>query len=82
MEWTDGVRIESSGTLPAGLAAGTTYYVIPAEDETLKLATSAANALAGIAIAITNAGQSPESVPSSQRRRTKKLSCSRSICRA
>lgn len=51
----DGVRISSSGALPTGLAADTTYYVIPAEG-TLKLATSPANAFTETAIDITTAG--------------------------
>lgn len=54
----DGVRVSSSGTLPGGLAAATTYYVIRG-DYSLKrysLATSVANAYAGTAINITSAG--------------------------
>ena len=53
----DGVRFTSSGTLPAPLAAGTTYYAIPGTGRTVfKFATSRANALAGTAINITSAG--------------------------
>lgn len=44
------------GALPAGLAAVTTYFAIRLGTDTLKLATSSANALAGTAIDITDAG--------------------------
>lgn len=50
-----GVRVASSGTLPAGLSAGTTYFAIRAA-EGYKLATSLANARAATAINITSAG--------------------------
>ena len=53
----DGVRFTTSGTLPAPLAAGTTYYAIPGASRTVfKFATSRANAIAGTAINITSAG--------------------------
>lgn len=50
------VRLTSSGTLPAGLALATDYYVIKVTDTTIKLATSYANAVAGTQIDITDAG--------------------------
>lgn len=50
------VRLTTSGTLPGGLATGTDYYVIRVTDSTCKLATSYANAIAGTAINITDAG--------------------------
>ena len=54
----DGVRFTTTGTLPAPLAAGTTYYAIrqPGSKVAFKLATSRANARAGTAINITSAG--------------------------
>jgi len=55
----DGVRVSSTTTLPAGLSAGTTYYIIKGSTSALrkfKLATSVANAYAGSAIDITSAG--------------------------
>ncbi len=64
----EGVRVSSDGALPTGLSAGVTYYVIHAgwveasdgvpsgERPLLKLATSHANARAGTAIDITDAG--------------------------
>lgn len=67
----DGVRVSSTGVLPQGLAAGTTYYWIrgfgpsafffqtPAgvtTERTGRLASSYANALAGVAMAIGPAG--------------------------
>jgi hypothetical protein len=50
-----GVRVSSTGTLPAGLSAGTTYYAIRGA-AFYQLATSLANARAGAAIDITSAG--------------------------
>lgn len=50
------VQVSTTTTLPAGLAAATDYYVIKVTDTTIKLATSYANAVAGTAINITDAG--------------------------
>lgn len=50
------VRLTTTTTLPAGLALATDYYVIRVSDTTFKLATSYANAIAGTAINITDAG--------------------------
>lgn len=50
------VLANSGGALPAGLAAATYYYVIKVDDDSLKLASSLANAVAGTAIDITGAG--------------------------
>lgn len=50
------VRLTTTTTLPAGLATATDYYVIKVSDSTFKLATSYANAIAGTAINITDAG--------------------------
>lgn len=50
------VRLTTTTTLPAGLALATDYYVIKLTDSTCKLATSYANAIAGTAINITDAG--------------------------
>ena len=50
------VRLTTTTTLPAGLALATDYYVIKVSDTTCKLATSYANAVAGTAIDITDAG--------------------------
>lgn len=50
------VRLTTTTTLPAGLATATDYYVIRVGDSTFKLATSYANAIAGTAINITDAG--------------------------
>lgn len=44
------------GVLPTGLSAATTYWVIYVDDNTFKLATTRANALAGTAIDITTNG--------------------------
>lgn len=46
----------SSGTLPAPLAAGTTYYAVNMSSTTIKVATSALNASIGNVIDITNTG--------------------------
>lgn len=50
------VQLTTTTTLPGGLAAATDYYVIKVTDTTIKLATSYANAVAGTAINITDAG--------------------------
>lgn len=50
------VRLTTTTTLPGGLATATDYYVIKVTDLTCKLATSYANAVAGTAINITDAG--------------------------
>ena len=54
----DGVTIATAGTLPAPLLPATTYYFIPkdGDGEHFQLASSAANALAGVPIALTTAG--------------------------
>jgi len=50
------VQLTTTTTLPGGLALATNYYVIKVTDGTCKLATSYANAIAGTAINITDAG--------------------------
>lgn len=50
------VRLTTTTTLPAGLSLATDYYVIRVDDSTFQLATSYANAVAGTAINITDAG--------------------------
>jgi len=50
------VRCTTTTTLPAPLATATDYYLIKVTDGTYKLATSYANAIAGTAIDITDAG--------------------------
>jgi hypothetical protein len=52
----DAVTVSSTGTLPGGLVAATNYYPIRISETTTKLASSYANALAGVAINITSAG--------------------------
>ena len=56
------VRLTTTTTLPAGLATATDYYVIKLSDTTFKLATSYANAVAGTAINITDAGTGTHTV--------------------
>lgn len=56
------VRLTTTTTLPGGLATATDYYVIRASDTTFKLATSYANAIAGTAINITDAGTGTHTV--------------------
>lgn len=48
--------VSSTVAIPAGLNAVTAYYAIVVDANTIKLATSVANTLAGIAIDITSAG--------------------------
>jgi hypothetical protein len=50
------VQLTTTTTLPSGLSLATDYYVIKVSDTTIKLATSYANAVAGTAIDITDAG--------------------------
>lgn len=50
------VRVSTTGTLPGGLVAGTTYYSIWVSDTTIKLATSSTDASTGTGIDITDAG--------------------------
>jgi hypothetical protein len=53
----DTATISSTGTLPVPLTAGTTYYIIKGEPSFgILLATSAANAAAGISVLITSSG--------------------------
>lgn len=47
---------DASGDLPAGVTAGTDYYVIVVNTTDIKLASSEANALAGTAVTLTDAG--------------------------
>jgi hypothetical protein len=56
------VRLTTTTTLPGGLATATDYYVIKVSDTTFKLATSYANAAAGTAINITDAGTGTHTV--------------------
>lgn len=55
----DRVQVSSTGTLPAGLSSGASYYVIPYQVKTtprIRLATSLQNAMDKIYIDITSAG--------------------------
>jgi hypothetical protein len=64
METGDGlVRPSSTGTLPAGIAAATSHWLIVIDADHFKLATSLANAYAGTAINITDAGTGVHSIP-------------------
>lgn len=49
-------QLTTTGTLPSGLSTGTDYYVIYVDDDTVKFASSLANALAGTAVDITTQG--------------------------
>ena len=46
----------SGGALPGGTAASTNYWIIVVDSDEIKLATSLANALAGTAVNVTDAG--------------------------
>ncbi|RTL09111.1 MAG: hypothetical protein EKK62_04010 [Acidimicrobiia bacterium] len=56
------VRLTTSGTLPAGLATATDYYLVRMSDSTFELASSYANAIAGTQINITDAGTGTHTV--------------------
>lgn len=58
----DRVRLTTTTTLPAGLAASTTYYVIRLTADTFKLATTDANATAGTAVDVTDTGDGTHTV--------------------
>lgn len=55
-------RVSSSGSLPTGLAAATTYYAIYVSSTTFKVASTEANALTGTAIDITAAGSGTNTI--------------------
>lgn len=48
-------QLTTTGTLPAGLATSTDYYIIKVDDDTVKFASSLANANAGTAVTISGA---------------------------
>lgn len=56
LDWGDGVRFSSSGSLPSGLSADTTYYAIPSDGNTYRFATSAPGAFAEAYIAPVDTG--------------------------
>lgn len=56
------VRITSTGVIPSGLLSATDYYAIKTSTTTFKLAATLTNAIAGTAIAITDAGSGVLSV--------------------
>lgn len=49
-------QLTTTGTLPTGLSTSTDYFIIVVDEDTVKFATSLANALAGTAVNITGAG--------------------------
>lgn len=55
-------RVTTAGTLPTPLVVATDYYVIKVDDNTIKVATSYANAVAGTAINLTAAGSGTSTV--------------------
>jgi hypothetical protein len=56
------IRLTTSGTLPAGLALTTDYWVIAVNSGSIALATSLANALAGNRVDITSAGSGTHTI--------------------
>ena len=50
------VRVSSSGTLPGGLSASTSYYAAQVTSSTIKLAESVADAFNGVVVDITSTG--------------------------
>lgn len=58
----DGVQIATTGTLPSGLAAVTTYYAIKSRASEMKLAGTYGQALAGSAIDLGSAGSGTLSI--------------------
>lgn len=66
------VTLSTTGTLPAGLAAATTYYVVTA-GSSFKLATTLANAIAGTGIDITDTGSGTHSITGTELGRITKI---------
>tara|TARA_Y100000593_G_scaffold53254_1_gene99802 strand:+ start:12992 stop:14920 length:1929 start_codon:yes stop_codon:yes gene_type:complete len=60
----DTVQVSTTGGLPSGLSASTTYYIIDASSNTIKLATTLANAKAGTAINLTSQGTGNHTIQS------------------
>jgi hypothetical protein len=56
------VQVSTSGTLPSGISALIDYFVIVVDDDNFKLAANLANALAGTALTLTNAGVGNQTV--------------------
>lgn len=50
------VQFTTTGTLPTGLSAGTTYWLVRVSATTVRVATTLANAVAGTVVAYTDAG--------------------------
>lgn len=50
------VQFTTSDTLPTGISLSTDYYVVPVTTTSYRIATSYANALAGVYVAYTNTG--------------------------
>ena len=53
-EYSTGFKVRVSGSLPSGLATNTTYYVIVIDANTIKFASTYANAITGTAVDITS----------------------------
>ena len=58
----ESITLTTSSALPSPLAISTAYYVIVVDANTIKLATSLANALAGTAIDITTGGTGTQTI--------------------
>lgn len=69
-------RLTTDGALPTGLAAGTDYYIIVVDANTLAFATSLANAQAGTKINITADGSGTHTITSTTLSGTIKLQAS------
>lgn len=52
----DEIQLNTTTTLPAPLTSGISYFVIPVDSNTFKLATTQSNAMLGVAITLTSAG--------------------------
>ncbi len=59
---TDVVQVSTSNALPAGIAASTDYYIIKLTDDTYQLATTLANASAGVPLRPTTTGTGNQTV--------------------
>ncbi len=67
------VKFTTTGTLPAPLAAGTTYYVSYVSGSSIKVATTLANAIAGTNVDITDTGTGTHSISATKLGAIKKI---------
>lgn len=58
----DTVRVSTTGTLPAGLAAATDYYIIPDARDGFRIGATYADAMSDTAVSVTDAGSGTHTI--------------------